>query len=506
MKKLFIFVLALGLSCGGRAYSQSSNACPWSGDSTTCAPYNPASFNKLQATCNQFQQTLTDAESSLCGPVPSPASGITNYGSSTCSGTPIGTSGGVWGNFMQTCFSDYSANAKQPCLWHDAGEGDFHFIWGMSSGGYTQPPQQNSCGNIECFKDTVVFGADIASLNHEARVHGYNTPLSYKRVERFAGIPKVVMDLVAAAGFASVVALTGGAAMTATPLISGEFIGGAAATGVGGAGVISDWQRPHAANTGQCQDLCNKYWSISNSIPALQTALTAQQTALDSMCPAVIPTCDAQCQCTSAGGYWAAGTSTCVCKGLTGSTFDQCVCTTGQGGVWVNGQCDNSGSGSLPSTYGNNNSNSNGNTADNNNTTSGDQASASDSGSAGLSGLGSIGAAGAVGAGAGSASGKSWYSQLKDAFGISSTSNAGQKFNASGKSIYGPGGGAADSSKKKVATQGISSSNSDLFALVTTTYTSEYTKGRIAEPNGGSNNVPGSQNKVKNLGTKPIKY
>ena len=221
--------------------------------------------------------------------------------------------------------------------------------------------------------------------------------------------------------------------------------------------------------------------------------------------PECVCTTQEECKCEQEDkGYWFADAAkpTCICKGLLGDKFNECVCTKGpKKGVWINGDCDRKGSGGLP-TYDDDGAGGGlGSTAGNDSTDSGTELSVS-SGGSGLSGLGDVGGASkAAGSSAGYGSGKSWIAQLKDTFGVSSTAG-GQKPGASSKGgSFGVGTGGAPT-KSKGATHGIADSKSDLFAMVTTTYNTQYTSGKIMDqPSGATSTKP-----VKKLGSQPISY
>ena len=270
----------------------------------------------------------------------------------------------------------------------------------------------------------------------------------------------------------------------------------------GGPGIDVDGSR---AST--CNNICGKYWTLKATANDSSTLVAAQGT-LDAMCPSVcttaecICTADPKCDCeTNNQGHWLATTKKCICKGLTGSAWDECLCTQGSGGIFINGHCDNKGSGNLPTYDSNGNPVNSGSTAGNDSTgTASDQASISSAGTpstAGLAGLGG-GNAGAI---AGAGTGKSWYEQLQHEFGMAG-SGAGQKFDAGRGGNYGtPGGGS--SSTNKGTNLGIYLSNIDLFTMVSSTYTSQYTNGSIAAPTISNKNASKQKNR---LGTKPVSF
>jgi len=121
MKKLFIFVIALGLFWGGKAYSactwqgddtatatcvknanDNTSKCTWGGDLTTCTTFDPTAFAGSQTACDTSKQAQAVARIKLCG-------SLANYDTSKnrcADSTPKGRGGGIWGYFQQTCFSD----------------------------------------------------------------------------------------------------------------------------------------------------------------------------------------------------------------------------------------------------------------------------------------------------------------------------------------------------------------------------------------------------------------
>jgi hypothetical protein len=262
-----------------------------------------------------------------------------------------------------------------------------------------------------------------------------------------------------------------------------------------------------------CENACIKYWKVLDTINDT-TILDADQTALDAMCqpPCTTAECicaaDPKCACeTNDKGHWLATTKKCICKGLTASAWDECLCTEGSGGIFISGHCDHKGTGTLPTYDGNGNPINNGNTASNDSTGASDQASLSGAGASGLAGLGG-GAAGDEGAGTVSSggSGKTWYSMLQREFG-STNAGTGQKFGAAGKGgNYGAPGGGSSSSTKKGSSLGVNPASTDLFVVISKTYTSQYTSGGIAEPAGGNKNASKTTINSGKLGTTPISF
>ena len=434
-------------------------------------------------TYNTTAAALKDAKVSLCG-------SESNYDASSgkcATYTPVSHTGGVWGTFKEICFSD---NIKGSCLYKKqlgplTKDAAFCFIAGAS--GDTTPPDVKYCvsGGIKCpvskredgnyfenrwIKRTAENNKGSGGCNgnwvgccvkaSKVDRHSKDSWWHSGQSANMTDQEKDEMDL------------------------AGSF----------------DEQDNSVATS--CISLCTSYW-------ATLATIKESQATLDTMCvsPVACTAGDSACDCTTnLKGYWS--NSTCICQGKQGAAdFDSCVCTKKTpAGIWSGGHCYPSESIPLPE-YGTSDNNATTSSTNTNNSSNGngtDQTASTSSDAPLSSGLGDSGKSGAASGTANS--GSSWLQQLKDSLGISSTSSGGSKLGTS-KGNAQLSSTTNNSGAKNTPAQGYATKNSDLFAMVTETYTTYENRGALMGTDTVNSTGKSSSGNTKNpISTKPVIY
>lgn len=486
----------------------------------------------LESDYNAAVEALKVSKIALCG-----GTDGTNYDDATKKCVPetvyppikLGKEkGGVWGNFQKNCFSDL---IKGSCLWYVPGAKNYRFVHGIKG---KRPYQSTSeawssghRGLLECS-----YGATAIDCKEHSIRNGDKFNCSYaSRDERGPRWDSIAQDEPPEAAFCSenFTCLQDGRNYAGTSFFedffewrwicrkyqgwdvpipdrkidrhntdskghSGESIGGSE----GDSGDSMEGVSYDGTKANLCSSMCSTYW-------ALKASIISQQDAIKNVCFIPTPRCaddNEACKCVNNDmGYWY--NSACICTPEQRGTTDMpsCLCAKEKGGIWRNGNCYANGS-ITPIEY-NNNVGGNGDasvSSDNSTGTTADSTAADST--AGTSSGSDLGAGGGGSATKASISGQSWLKQLTDTLGVT-TSGGGGKFagqSGSNVSLSGLNG----LTNKNGSTLGIASSNSDLFAMVTKTYTDYGNKGAFIGAEAAGLSSPNKKKPIR--GTKPRVY